>query len=235
MHKLTPSLLLVATLALAACGTSPSGAKWTRPARPEPSATAPVTPAPPPAPGSGMGSELVEKAFAAFTAMPGFETEMRYMQKKGAETSQGTYEIAGKQPRKLKISIKVGKSQGTKLYWDGGSKVKVRPTGFLSAVTVDLPLTDARFKSVRGYTLKDTDIVAMFTMMRDPANRVELAGPGMITVTGPNLMKGCVKMVTRFDTRTLLPYKVECSDAREVVFRIELKNMRANKNVSLAI
>lgn len=237
MHKLVPLALLVTALALAACGTNPAGAKWKRPAspEPEPTATAPVAPSPAPGVPGSPGAELIERSYAAFQAMPGYETEMHYMQKKGAEKAEGVYGIAGKQPRKLKILIKTGKNTGTKLYWEGGEKLKVRPSGFLSAVTLDLPITDSRFRSVRGYTLDQTDIVSMFTMLRDPQNRAELTAPGVVTVTGPKLMKGCVKMVTTFNTATQLPQRVELSDSREVVFRMELKNFRASRNVSLAI
>lgn len=237
MPTIRPIALLVMALALAACGTSPTGAKWTRPTKPEPTATAPADPAPPPSPGAPAGSaaELIERGYASFSAMSGYETEMHYMQKKGAKTSTGIYLIAGKQPRKVRIIIKEGNSQGTKLLWEGGDKIKVRPTGFLSAVTVDLPLTDDRFKSVRGYTLNQSDVVAMFTMMRDPANKAELSGAGFVTLTGPKLMPGTIKMVVNFDATSNLPYKVEASDSKEPVFRMELKNFRSNKNVSLAI
>lgn len=234
----TVSVLLGLTLALAACGTNPGGAQWERPANPPetgPSTPVSASPAPAPGPATGSASALIEKSYKTFMAMPGYEAEMKYTQKGPKASSFGTYKLGGKPPRTLRINVVVGKSAGVKLFWQGGKTIKVRPAGFLGAVTVDLPVNDTRFKSVRGYTLEQTDLVAMFSYMRDPAHKSELQGADTAVVTGPKLLKGCVKMIVRFDPATALPRTVDMYDAKEVVYHVELTNFRVNKNVSLAI
>jgi outer membrane lipoprotein-sorting protein len=181
------------------------------------------------------GRAIVQQSQAKFKAMAGYETEMSYFQKMGAKTASGVYQLAGKQPRKLRIEIKQGNSTGTKLYWAGGSTIKVRPGGFLSAIALDLPLDDDRIISVRHYTLDQTDLPSMYNVMLDPANAVSTGEPGMVIVTGPRLLKGCVRMVARFDPTTSLPTSVEMSDTKEVVFRMQLRNFRRNDHVSLDI
>lgn len=225
-------LLPLLTLSLAACGAQPAGVECPAPVEPEP---VPVTSAPAPAPNAPGGLALVQRAQAAFKAMGGYETEMSYYQKMGAKTASGVYALAGKQPRKLKIEIKQGNSQGAKLYWEGGKTIKVRPGGFLSAIALDLPLDDNRIISVRRYTLDQTDLPAMFNLMLDPANAVSAGEQGMVIITGPHLLKGCVRMVARFDPATTLPTDVELSDAKEVVFRMRLRNFHRNDHVSLDI
>jgi outer membrane lipoprotein-sorting protein len=229
------SIWLMAALAATACGA-------------EPSAVAPVCPDPEPtplespsgAPGAPAGSlgdarALILKSESAFKAMKGYEADMSWMQKQGSETASGVYQITGKQPRQLRVVIKQGHNEGTKLFWTGGKTAKVRPGGFLSAIAVDLPLSDKRLLSIRNYNLEQTDLPAMYAMLLDPASAATLTAPGMVSLTGPRLLKGCVKGVVRFDMATLMPQQIELSDAREVVYRVNLKAFRRNDRASLDI
>jgi hypothetical protein len=75
----------------------------------------------------------------------------------------------------------------------------------------------------------------MYALVLDPANTISSGEQGMVIVTGPRLLKGCVRMVTRFDPATSLPASVELSDPKEVVFRMRLRNLRRKANVSLDI
>jgi hypothetical protein len=228
--RVYPSLgVLVLTLATAACGAAPGSNDPVAAPRPQPVAT----------PSSGLGvppdQGLVARSYAAFSAMRGYEAELGYYQKQGAKSSTGLYAIAGRSPRKLRIHIKQGTGEGAKLLWEGGRKLKVRAGGLLGAIALELPLDDARFVSVRNYTLDQTDIHSMYAMMRDPANAATPMGPDTVAFTGPKLLKGCKRMVVRFDPATALPNTVELNDAKEVVFRMRLKNFRPNDRVALDI
>lgn len=224
----TPLLALV----VVGCGIDPTETPR-RPAaeRPEP---APVAP-PSLAPDAGPAQAMVAKSYAMFRAMRGYQAELNYMQKNAVKKTTGIYEIAGRTPRKLFLHIKEGNNQGVKLLWEGGSKVRVRAGGLLGAVALELPKDDDRFLSVRKYSLDQTDLHSMYAMMTDPSHTVTAAGPDTVLITGPKLLKGCVKMMVKFNPATSLPTQMELSDPKEVVFSIKLKNFRRNDSVSLVL
>jgi hypothetical protein len=235
------SLALAAVAALSvACGAHPTNPRPIKLAGTQAPTEAPVaTPTPLAVPGGDPARTFLAQASAAFRAMPAYEARMDFFQKAGKTSSRGSYELAGRQPRTLKLFVREGSGEGTKLLWKGGEMVKVRPAGFLSAVTVELAQTDERLISVRGYTLGDTDIPALFGYFADPANRVtgpETTADGlMLKATGTRFPKGVVSMTGIFDAKTLLPSKVEMSDGREVVLRFVISNMRAKRDISLEI
>lgn len=184
--------------------------------------------------------ELINKTVAAVRGLPGYQLDMKWMQKQGSNTARGLYDIIGKAPRTTRIDIKEGKGKGTKVLYTGGSTAKVRPDGFLSAVTVDLAVTDDRLLSVRDYTIPQTDMKALMDQFVDPRHTAKLLGQGMfggtaVEVAGGPLLKGCVKMVVEVDPATGLPKLIDQYDAKEVVFRLEIKNMRARKSASVDI
>lgn len=224
----TPLLALV----VVGCGIDPTETPE-RPQAPRPSA-APVA-RPSPAPNAGPAQAMVAKSFATFKAMRGYQTELTYMQKSATKKSTGVYEIAGRSPRKMYLHIKEGNNQGAKILWEGGAKVRVRAGGLLGAIAIELPKDDDRFMSVRKYTLDQTDIHSMYAMMIDPAHTITPTGPDSVLITGPKLLKGCVKMMVKFNPATSLPTQMELSDTREIVFSIKLKNFRRNDQVSLTL
>lgn len=227
----TPLIAFAAT----ACGATPTNDQILPPERPEPAPVVSPAPTTPGAPGAPGDRTLVTRAQAAFQAMQGYQAELNYMQKMGAKTSKGIYDIAGRKPRKLRIHIKQGTGEGAKLLWEGGRKLKVRAGGLLGAIALELPLDDDRFISVRNYTLDQTDIHSIFAIITDPSSQIQALGVDTVAVTGPKLLKGCVRMVVRFDPATSLPTLVEANDAKEVVFRMQLKNFRRNDRVTLDI
>jgi outer membrane lipoprotein-sorting protein len=234
-----PVALAGAALLLAACGKQ--AVTQTRPIAvdPGPAPTIVTLPAPAVGPATDAAHEALVKAIAAFKAMPAYTAKMAFMQKNGSNAVKGVYDLAGKQPRTLKLFVESGTGEGTKLLWQGGEKVKVRPAGILSAVTVDLPQDDERLKSVRGYVLSDTDIPAMFTCLQDPANT--LSGPDqtadglVLHAKGHKFPRGVVAMNGVFDPVTMLPRKVEMMDSKEVVLRFVITGMTRKPDISLSI
>jgi hypothetical protein len=164
---------------------------------------------------------------------------MAFMQKSDSKAVKGVYQLAGMQPRTLRLFVETGTGEGTKLLWRGGSTVKVRPAGFLGAITVDLPQTDERLKSVRGYVMSDTDIPAMFGFLADPANKLDApqqTSEGVqLHCTGTKFPRGVVAMNGVFDPVTMLPRKVEMMDAKEVVLRFVITGMTKKSSISLEI
>ena len=182
---------------------------------------------------------LIGQVSQTVRALPAYQLEMRWMQKQGAKTAKGVYDITGKAPRTIRIDIKEGKGEGTKVLYTGGTTAKVRPQGLLGAITVDLSVNDDRLLSVRNYNIPQTDLKGMMDQLVDARHTAKLLmntpDRAAVEVAGGPLLKGCVKMVVELDPKTGYPLVIDQYDAREVVFHLELRNFRAKSNVSLDI
>lgn len=221
--------LLVLTL-LAACGAAPLGGAPSPTPRPVASGT--------PAPVADPVRAFIARSQATVQALPGYTTTLKFYQKQGTKVVRGTYDVAGK-GSVLRIFILDGNSKGTHLRYEGGPKVKVRPGGFLSPLVLDLDLHDARIMSVRGYSIDQTEMKGFLRMLADPANAIVQArrqdGTAWISVEGPKLLSGCVRLDAEFDERTMIPRVIELRDAKEPVFRLDFQNMKVTAQVDLDI
>lgn len=228
------SLMLGLTALLAtACGAHVPGTAHGLPAVPvvpTPMPTASVAAAP-----ASPALALVQGARAQFEAMTSYHLVAAFFQKKGSTSAHGVYDILGKQPRTMRVEVAQGNGQGTKLLWQGGSNIQVRPSGWLSALEVTLALNDDRLISIRGYTLAQTDLHAMFGYMDNPANQATLVAPGEVDVTGPQLLAGCVRMRGHFDPASGAPKAVEFYDAHEMVYSLTIQSLERRGAVSLDI
>jgi hypothetical protein len=210
--------------------------------------SAPVLPTPLPSllpslPGRGDANGAAQfwarRVSAAHDQVPAYTAQMTYLQIAGTKTVRGVYDLRGKRPRLLRIQILQGEGQGTTLSWRGGKTIRVRAAGLLSAIPLDLPLTDPRIISPRGYTLDQTDIPGLLGLLNHPAAQVQFGGEqgnlAMLRITGPHLLSGVRDMTARIDMRTGFALSVEMSDGRQIVFRVELMNFRPTQDVSVEI
>lgn len=231
-----PSFVLMLA-ALTACGTSTP----MRPVRPSPPPELPASP--PPAAMPGGQSELARQIIA-FTAgkmgaVRAYSLEMHWMQKQDREVTKGVYDIKGKAPRSTFIDIKKGKGEGSKVLFTGGDKAKVRAAGLLGAIAVDLAVTDERLRSVRGYTIPQTDLTALLDQLADSRHQARVlqmdAQRAAVEVSGGPLLEGCQRMVAEINLQTGVPLSISQFDAREAVFQIQIRNFQVRQNVSLEI
>ena len=239
-------LLLTLPLVVTGCGKEPPAAPTCAPPAPlrtfaplppqGPGAQPGALPGPPP---GGQPAALIAAAIAAARALPAYELEMRWEQKQGARRTQGIYSVAGQAPRTTRIVIKSGESEGTRVLYQGGTTARVRLAGLLGAVALDLPVDDERLRSVRGYTIAQTDLPAFLTLLGDPRHRTvalgEAAAGPRIGLAGGPLLPGCVRAEAILDRQSGLPAQLAFYDAREVVYRIELRNFRAARHTTLEI
>lgn len=194
-------------------------------------------------PGSGQDDPqaraIINRTSETVRALPGYVLMMHWMQKKGSKVAKGVYEITGKAPRSIRIDIKEGKGQGTKVLYTGGSTAKVRPDGLLGAITVDLSVNDDRLLSVRDYNIPQTDLKGLMDQLVDQRHAAKLVKQAPdrvgVEVSGGPLLAGCTKMVVEVDPTTNLPLLIDQYDAREVVFHLDIRNFRVRKSGSLDI
>jgi hypothetical protein len=228
-------LWLGCVLAMTACGAAPTSSTLHES---QASAAVAIPTAAPPVPGAPLdtrtGAALVSRAKALFEAMPAYRLKVWFSQKGPSKKSVGRYEITGQQ-RTMRINILEGNEVGTKVLWRGGPSATVRPPGFLSAITVDLALTDHRLLSVRDYTLAQTDLHAMFGYMSDANNQLTQTAPDGVDIRGPKLLPGCGTMHVTFDLVTGLPKTLEMSDSKEVVYQLRIEQLTRLSSVDLSI
>ncbi|MEB3298335.1 MAG: hypothetical protein VKO21_02465 [Candidatus Sericytochromatia bacterium] len=219
---------------LAGCGSQPPAN------RPAPVPTL----APLPLPDQGTQQPELTRAWVArvlqaHQSVRAYEAQLAFYQKSGSKEIRGLYDLRGKQPRLLRIHILEGGSKGTKLLWQGGNTLKVRAAGLLGAIPIDLSMTDKRVVSIRGYTLAQTDLQSLLSMLSHPQAQTrflgEQGGFGFLEVRGPHLLPGCLSMRVRIDTRTGFARSIDMSDAREVVVRMDIRTFRPVADVSLDI
>ncbi len=232
--RLLHLFLAALATALAACGKVPPPAR--APACPP--AASPVPLVSPPAPGAPPEA-VVGAAIAAARALGAYTLEMRWEQKQGATRSRGVYAVAGLPPRTTRVEIKEGASQGTKVLYRGGTTAKVRLGGLLGALALDLPVDDERLRSVRGYTLAQTDLPALLTLLGDPRHRATALGEAAegprVALAGGPLLPGCQRVEVTLSRVSGLPARLDFHDVREVVYRIELRDFRAARHASLEL
>jgi len=188
---------------------------------------------------NGAAQFWARRVSAAHDQVSAYTAQMTYLQIAGTKTVRGVYDLRGKKPRQLRIQILQGEGQGTKLSWSGGKTIRVRAAGLLSAIPLDLPLTDPRIISPRGYTLDQTDIPGLLSLLNHPAAQVQFGGEqgnlALLRITGPHMLSGVRDMTARVDMRTGFASSVEMSDGRQTVFMIELMNFRPTQDVSVEI
>lgn len=219
-------LTLATLLFTSACGSDPLpvAPKVTPPPQSQ------IAPAPPGATDDPNARYMIQQTLQAVRGLPAYSLEMRWFQKKADKTAEGVYDITGQAPRSTRVVIREGKNEGTKILFTGGKTARVRAAGILSAVALDLAVDSDRLKSVRGYTLAETDMKATMDMLGDPRHksRVISQAPDGITmeVSGGPLLAGCVVMTAKVDPRTQLPMLIELRDSKEVVYHLEMKNFK---------
>lgn len=230
--------LVLTGLLATACGGPPTAP----PAADPPSATDPKPP--PTTPGQGVAdpespAATIARAIQAYNGLKAFVGVMDYFEKSPGKTARRTYDMAGMPPKTLRLLVREGDSQGTKLLWTGGPTVKVRAAGFLGAITVDLPLGDSKLVSGRGYRLDQTDLSSLMATMSDKRAVVKISSKSdtsvILAITGPHLLSGVVRAGIVLDAKTFLPQGVEMRDKSEIVYQVKFAKFVPVKSVSLDI
>lgn len=179
---------------------------------------------------------LVARAARQFGQIPGYHCRLEFFQRNGERTARGLYDVTGKPPRQLRLEILEGEGKGTRLYWDGSPKVKVRPGGWLSPLVVKLPLADERLKGIRGYTIDQTELGHFFDLLEDPRGTLEpLATEGgvlKLASRGPHLPAGCTRLTMDLGAADLLPQGVCLYEGPTLVFQLKLRELRLTPEVS---
>lgn len=111
-------------------------------------------------------------------AAPGFTATVNTMDKGPAGSESDQINVAYQKPSTLHLDmIKAsGQAQGATIVWSGGDSLQIKiSVGFLP-ITTSLDITDDRVKSKNGWTIKDTEVNAVFRVLFDPQAKLQIVG-----------------------------------------------------------
>jgi outer membrane lipoprotein-sorting protein len=239
MLRQRATLLACAMLAAATagCGTSPTAVRKARPAPARPAPVAqPLAPTGAPAVGARQVPEVQQMLAGlrrAQAQVPGFSAMIETLDKGPGGQETNTMRVTFRKPTTLKIEMlkAQGQAQGAVIVWSGGDNVKIKPT-FLP-MAVEKSIHDAQTKSKNGWTIKDTEVNAIFRVMLDPATRIRALGMQQLDgrmlagyeVQSGQSPRGASHEAIAIDPRTGLPAARMIFKGQELIYRATIKSM----------
>jgi hypothetical protein len=239
MLRQRAALLACACLAvsLAGCGALPNTARKARltPQRPAP-ALQPQGPALPPAMGARQVPEiqqLREGLRRVQAQVPGFSAMVETFDKGPGGQETNMMRVTFRKPTTLKIEMlkAQGQAQGAVIVWSGGDSVRIKPT-FLP-MAVEKSIHDPQTKSKNGWTIKDTEVNAIFRVLLDAGAQIQPMGMqpldgrslALYEVRSSQSPRGASHEAIAIDPRTGLPAARMIYRGQELVYRASIRSM----------
>lgn len=232
---LAASLIATAVM-LGGCGSTPQSAPDSRPLKQRRAVAPPMQQPQAPMPGA-MNQDpraLLAAVSQAEKSTQGFSATIETYDKGPKETGRQTIKVAYKKPGTLAITMVKNTSgnEGTVALWSGGNDIKVKPA--FPPITVSLPLSDDRIVSQNGWTLKETEVGAIFRVLLDPAAQIRPLGPQpaagkmvtMLEVKSQKSPKGTTHEIIGIDPQTNLPAVRSIYKGSQLVFKLEIKSIK---------
>ncbi len=128
----------------------------------------------------------------------------------GAQTTETTYDFRFKKPDLARIDVIAGRNRGGGATYHGGDSLVGHTGGFLSAIKMSIPLSDARAKSLRGGTIDQSSFGHQLReMLETPGALTESSGPDATTsvtlVPKATLPDGVTRLVLDISNANHLP------------------------------
>lgn len=245
------SRILVATAALAislaGCGRTPVTPDMPGTDPETPKAQQPANPRAPfqQQPGQGAGQQdvgkLLQEVSAAFNQMPGYRADLETTDTKGAKKAVVKSKVAFAKPEVVKFEIVSNSDdssqKGTKALWRGGRTMEVRPSGMLGFAKVTLPTTDARLKTLNGYTIDQINVKAAMNSLLSPKAQVKILGNAMlgarslilVDVSGATMTPDIDHQRIGIDAQNKLPITIDMLRGTESKYAVRLVNLQITK------
>lgn len=234
------ALIALATTTMVGCGSHPVTAAKTSKAVANPLANRNL-PLAAPLPGGAAGTQdvaqILQMVRAAQASTQGFSATVETFDKGAAGTESDTIKVAYKKPSTLHLTMvkATGQAQDASIVWTGGDSLQIKvKVGFLP-VTTSLSLSDTRVKSKNGWTLKQTEVNAIFKVLFDPAAQIKAVGtqPGdggkpmtMLEVHSTQSPPGADHEIIGVDAASGLPACRLLYKGTDLIYRVAIKNLR---------
>lgn len=234
---LTVAVLAPALLALG-CGANPAATKKVKKKAVAPAMQqlqgAPLPGAAPGGPVDPAVAQMLDGLRKAQAGVPGFTATVETFDKGPGGTDNSTMKVAYKKPSSLKIDMvkAQGQAQGAKILWTGGSELTIKPS-FLP-MSVSKSVNDEAVKSKNGWTIRETEVNAIFKVMFDPGARITSKGVqpidgkplAVFEVVSPSSPKGATNEVVGIDPATGLPGCRMLFKGQTLIYKLTIKNMQ---------
>lgn len=234
---LTVAVLAPILLAMG-CGANPAATK-----RVKKKTTAPAmqqfqgAPLPGAAPGGPVDpavAQMLDGLRRAQAGVPGFTATVETFDKGPSGQETTTMKVSYKKPSSLMIDMvkASGQAQGAKILWTGGSDLTIKPSFLPMSVTKSV--SDAAVKSKNGWTIRETEVNAIFKVMFDPGARIVSKGVqpidnkplAVFEVVSPSSPKGATNEVVGIDPQTGLPGCRMLFKGQTMIYKLTIKNMQ---------
>lgn len=226
----TPSL----TKASAASSKAPvTKAPTTRAAAPKTTAPAPA------APKVADGAEFLAKARQAMASVQSLSATVSTFEK-GATSGQGKIQYYYRNGQ-IKIDVIASSDasrKGVKLaFQSGGNQVKVRPSGVLSMVALNLSMSDGKLLSGRKYQLGQIDLSSTVNRLTQPGTQAKVLGKTsfggseviVLEISSPNPFDNQItKEHLGLDAQNFLPRIHEMYVGQELVYAGRVEQLIVN-------
>jgi outer membrane lipoprotein-sorting protein len=234
------TLIALATTSLAGCGSHPvTAAKTSRPgANPLSNRNLPLAA---PLAGGTTGTQnvqqLMQMVHAAQASTQGFSATVETLDKGSGGTESDTIKVAYKKPSTLHLTMvkATGQAQDASIVWTGGDSLQIKVKVGFMPITTSLAISDERVKSKNGWTIKQTEVNAIFKVLFDPSAQIKIAGsqPGdggkpmtMLEVHSAQSPPGVDHEIIGVDAATGLPACRLLYKGTDMIYRLAIKNLR---------
>lgn len=238
-----PTLGKVAAPVPAAASAPAAGAPKTAAPAAAPKAAAPA-PAKAAAPAGPTAAELLAKVHQAVASLQSLSATVSTFEKGPNGTGTGKVQMLYRAGQvKLDVIASSDSSRlGVKLsFQSGGSQVRVRPSGVLSMVALNLAANDSKLLSGRKYQIPQIELMSTVNRLTQPGVHAKILGKTtfagaeviVIEVVGANNFDGSItKEHLGIDSQTFLPRIHEMYQGEELVYAGRVESLTVNPQLA---
>lgn len=239
------ALLAAATL-MTGCGAeTPGGSDLEELCAPT-TGTGPTMPGPNPlgggAPGAGgaAAGPVLQGLGQAWQGVTSFAAQYELRETKGSEVETAKVKFYFKKPGKYRYEVAQHtasiKNGSTSVFDIRSRQITSRLGGVASFIPIKGTLDDSRSKSVRGWTLDQTDYATQVEMFLAPGAAVTQgpagAGP-TLDLARPARYNGSIELVRAvLDPQRMLPVSIEMMAGGQVVYKKRFSGIQVNPSIS---
>ena len=210
--------------------------------------TGPMMPGPNPAggvpgmggPGGAPAGPVLQGLGQAWQAVTTLAAQYELRETKGSEVETAKVKFYFKKPGKYRYEVAQHtasiKNGSTSVFDIRSRQITSRLGGIASFVPIKGTLDDSRSKSVRGWTLDQTDYATQVEMFLAQGAAVTQGPPGAgptLELQRPARYNGSIELVrTTLDPQRMLPVSIEMLAGGQVVYKKRFSGIQVNPSVS---
>lgn len=194
----------------------------------------------PGAPGGGAAGPVLQGLGQAWQAVNTLAAQYELNETKGGEVEKAKVKFYFKKPGKYRYEVASHttsiKNGSTSVFDTRSRQITSRLGGVASFIPIKGTLDDARSKSVRGWTLDQTDYASQVEMFLAQGAQVTQGPPGAgptLDLARPARYNGSIELMrATLDPQRMLPVSIEMVAGGQVVYKKRFSGIQVNPSVS---